>query len=85
MNIREIVDKVKENNPCELKKVSNPIAVKLIREVFNVLLDEIENLEEGVINIGKLGTFRIRLVDTTIDGEPATTRRIIFKPHIPKS
>lgn len=84
MNIKEIVQLAKEKAPEQLSKMPDTRAVRLLREAFAIVLDEVENKEEGAVKIGGLGTFRIRLVDIEMDGQPATARRVIFKPHVPK-
>ena len=80
MNIKEIVQQVKARVPEQFGKLPEAPAARLLREAFAVVLGELESTDNGVVKIGGLGTFRIRLVEVEIDGKPKMVKRVMFLP-----
>ena len=84
MNVKEIVQQVKDRAPAQLGNLPDARAVRLLREAFAVVLGELESKDQGVVNVGGLGTFRIRMVEVEIDGKIEMVKRIVFVPVPPK-
>ncbi len=54
--------------------------VKIIKEAFEKVKDEIENTEEGSVHFPMFGNFRVRIIEREKEGEVTTVRRVIFRP-----
>jgi len=88
MNIKEIVEQVKSRAPAQLGKLPDAKVARILREAFTVILGELANTDHGAIQIGGLGTFRIRLAEVENGSETEVIKRMVFVPvsaQIPNS
>jgi len=76
MNLKELIQRVSEEKPEVLGKVSQGKALTIVKEVLAEIKREIEATEEGKISVPGLGTFII----SSIEKEGKEIKRIIFRP-----
>lgn len=74
--IPEIVAIMKKNSPKKFAKIDEKIMTRVIKELFNTLKDDIENMTEDNMKIIGLGNFRRQKIIK--DGK--SIRKIIFRP-----
>jgi len=80
MIIKELVQQVKGRVPAQLGKIPDAKAASLLREAFALIRDELAKTDQGMVKVGGLGNFRIRLVEVENDGKTETVKRITFVP-----
>jgi len=76
MNLKELIQRVSEEKPEVLGKVSQGKALTIVKEVLAEIKREIEATEEGKISVPGLGTFII----SSIEKEGKKIKKIIFRP-----
>ena len=77
INVRELANNIKESNLDKLEYVNSNLVRLIIEEAFTYIKKDINNTDEGVVQVVQLGKFRIM----KIDKENETKKRIIFRPN----
>lgn len=80
MNIKQLVDQAKVNAPLQLGLVPDIKAKKLLQEAFAVILHELDEIDEGLVKVGGLGSFQIKKLVVVKNGQEQTVRRLMFRP-----
>ncbi len=78
--LRELAKQIQKDNLETLGKINEKKIVKIIKEAFSQVKNEIENTENESVKIQMLGNFKIRTVEREKEGEMTTIRRIVFRP-----
>jgi len=78
MNVKELVQRAKVASP-KLQSLPDEQAISLVREIFKELGRELEATTEGALNVAGLGTFRVRQVEKTKDGQTVRSKRTFFR------
>jgi hypothetical protein len=76
MKLRELLDEIDAARPGVIGlKVSEPLALALLRAAFQVVLAKVESTTEGALPVEGLGVFRVR----NVEGKDGVTRpRVTF-------
>ena len=85
MSPAEIVALIGIGKPNLLENLHEEQAVKLIREAFLLVTKEIGAVDEGVIKVPGLGSFRVRQVEQQKEGQKIKLRRVIFQSAKPRA
>ncbi|MGR8933318.1 MAG: hypothetical protein ACU837_02880 [Gammaproteobacteria bacterium] len=78
MKIKELLQRVKELDP-DLAGLDDKKSTVLIRRTFKLIAQDVENTDEGPLNIAGLGKFQIRQVERDKNGKKQIFKRISFK------
>ena len=78
MNVKELVQRAKVASP-KLQSLPDDQAIVLVREIFKELSRELEATTRGAVKVGGLGTFRVRQVEKTKDGQTVRAKRTMFR------
>ena len=79
MTPQEIVASLKSENPELFRNLPDKLAARLIAEALARIRRRIEAVEEGAVNVARLGSFRIRQIDQEKNGQTVRVRRVIFR------
>jgi len=80
MKIREIIREAKAHAPLILGNMPEPRAARLAVEVLALIRAEIAVLDEGRVGVPGLGTFKIRQLAVTRNGEKTMVKHVAFIP-----
>ncbi len=63
----------------QLELLPEDQAIVLVREIFKELSRELEATTKGAVKVAGLGTFRVREIERTRDGQTVKSKRTIFQ------
>ncbi|NWG38598.1 MAG: HU family DNA-binding protein [Hydrogenophilaceae bacterium] len=75
----EIVALIKNENPKLMSNIQGKQAAQFVREAWQLISKQIEAVDEGLVKVPGLGSFRVRQVEQEKDGTKTKVRKIIFK------
>jgi len=80
VKIKDIVKEAKAHAPLVLGNMPDRRAARLAVEVLALIRAEIAVMDEGRVGVPGLGTFRIRELAVTRNGEQTTVKHVAFVP-----
>lgn len=81
----EIVALIKNENPKLMSNIQGKQAALFVREAWQLISKQIEAVDEGLVKVPGLGSFRVRQVEQDKDGTKTKVKKIIFKAATGKS
>ena len=85
MKTIEIAEIIKQSNPDKLGKMSDKKIAMIIKLALQQLGKQLEEMDEGKVQVAGLGNFIVKQVTSEKDGQTETSKRITFRPAKPKS
>lgn len=79
MNVKEIVEALKNNHPKAVESVSDAATERLVRAVLVEVAKAVEAQEEGTLLVGGLGRFSVKMVEKKGDAGAETVRKVTFR------
>jgi hypothetical protein len=80
MKIKDIVKEAKAHAPLVLSNMPDRRAARLAVEVLSLIRAEIAVTDEGRVGVPGLGTFKMRQLAVTRNGEETTVKQVVFSP-----
>ena len=80
MKIKDLAKQVKEANPEKLGKVNERRIALIIKSAFEQLKTELNNAEDDIVRVPKLGNFKLKKIEKEKDGKKTVLKRIVFNP-----
>lgn len=80
----ELVKRIVAANPNIVGKLTEKRVQAIVRGTMMALAQEVNDCEEGRLQVLGLGRITIRQAKTDKDGSPATVKRIMLNPAKPK-
>lgn len=80
MKIKDLVKEAKAHAPLVLGNLPDLRAARLAVEVLALIRAEIAVMDEGRVGVPGLGTFRIRQLAVTRNGEKTMVKHVAFAP-----
>jgi len=79
MKVTDYVQQAKKEKSGALADLPDKKADTLVRKVLELIGQEIDSAQEGVVKIGGLGSFRVRQVEREVEGEKKLVKQIVFR------
>lgn len=80
MKIKEIAEKVQENNATKLEKMNKAKIAFIIREALSEIKKEIINEETDMTSVSSFGFFKQKTMQKEDGEDTIIKKRIIFQP-----
>lgn len=81
----ELIKRMVSLNPNIVGKLPEKRIQALVRNTLMALAQEVNECQEGRLQIQGLGRITIRQVEVEKDGSPATVKRVLLNPAKPKA
>jgi nucleoid DNA-binding protein len=81
----EIVALIKNENPKLMSNIQGKQAAQFVREAWQLISKQIEAVDEGLVKVPGLGSFRVRQVEQDKDGTKTKVKKILFKASAGKA
>ena len=80
MDLKEIIEILKNTGPQALQRIHPGHATLLIQQLFKKIRSDIEATDEGIVVVPGLGKFHVRKVERSKDGEMRQIKKVFFVP-----